>query len=143
MLIWPDSIEGESFSRTCERVQAWAQSIFEWRDDQQVWGEPDFWASPAELEAKFADGKLVGDCDDYAGLCVHALRMLGLEARCLLCWCETGGYHATCLARSPDKTWVLDNRFQNVMSRKELEATGYKWHVMSSARAGGIWSEAT
>ena len=149
---WPVKIEGEPFERTCLRVQQWAQRVFQWRDDQQVWGMPEFWATADELDARFCasmptaadgivDGVVIGDCDDYAGLCLHALRRLGIDARYLTCWCETGGYHCVCLAQHDGEALVLDNRYGQPMSRHDLWLQGYKFDAMSGLHPGDDWAK--
>jgi len=132
---WPVRIDGEPFERTCLRVQQWADGIFIWEDDQKVWGVPEFWATADELEANFIanNGRVIGDCDDRAGLCVHALRLIGVEARYLTCWTELGGYHCPCVARHDGEALVLDNRFGPPMTREQLYLIGYKFDRMSGA----------
>jgi len=44
-----------------------------WRDDREVWGQVDYWASPLEMLAKGA-----GDCEDLAMGKYFALLGLGL-----------------------------------------------------------------
>jgi predicted transglutaminase-like cysteine proteinase len=59
-----------------ERVQAVNQFVNRrvvFRDDMQVWGQIDYWASPLET---FAKGQ--GDCEDYAIAKYFILRALGL-----------------------------------------------------------------
>jgi len=142
-LNWPVKIDGEPFERTCLRVQEWAQGIFVWRDDQQVWGVPEYWASADELETMAArnGGRVIGDCDDYASLCLHALREMGVEARYLTAWCETGGYHCVCLARHDGEALVLDNRFGPPMDRQQLYLSGYKFDRMSGLSPRDSWAE--
>jgi len=138
MIDWPEV--APNFEETCDRVQAWAQSIFTWRDDSQVWDMPEFWATADEMEQRFTGNNIVGDCDDYASLCVHALRRMAIEARYLTCWTETGGYHCICLARENGKALVLDNRFKVPMPRQALYLIGYKFDRMSGVAPGDDWA---
>ncbi len=46
---------------------------FEYREDQELWGEEDYWATPAEFIGTFR-----GDCEDFVVAKYFALRKLGV-----------------------------------------------------------------
>lgn len=56
-----------------EQVNDFFNRQLAWREDPQVWGQLDYWASPLELI-----GKGAGDCEDLAMAKYFALRGLGV-----------------------------------------------------------------
>jgi len=129
MLDWPAKQQSYEDSFTFyTRIFRWAIAHFVYDTDQDVWGVPEHWDSLEDLE-KLAEvhGKVIGDCDDFAQLCRHALAKLGIPSRIVICTVENSGNarqnHA--VAESPEG-WVLDNRQPSVTSWPALIALGYK-----------------
>ena len=66
-------LEGQAPMEQLKLVNAfWNQ--WPYRLDQEVWGKPDYWASPDEFKNKS------GDCEDYAIAKYYTLRGLGWDA---------------------------------------------------------------
>jgi predicted transglutaminase-like cysteine proteinase len=96
------------------QVAKFMQRVFEYKADP--WNA-DHWMGRDEVEWQIVKtGQLVGDCDDHAFCAVYALADLGIPARVVLCWTETGEYHAVCESKSG---WVLDNRRLGVVETWE------------------------
>jgi predicted transglutaminase-like cysteine proteinase len=91
------------------------------------------WMSPDEIRAQIAaTGHLLGDCDDFAALCVMQARQVGLPARFVLCLTETREPH---LCAEVDG-WVLCNRQRDVIRRDDL---AYTWIKVSGFVPGEGW----
>jgi predicted transglutaminase-like cysteine proteinase len=78
-----------------------------YREDRDVWGMEDYWATPGEFMERS------GDCEDYVIAKYFALRDLGLPAEDLRIagvWnLSTNQGHALLLVKDGEKTWALDN----------------------------------
>ncbi|TXH13255.1 MAG: hypothetical protein E6R03_11695, partial [Hyphomicrobiaceae bacterium] len=124
--------------KTLDDIHAWALAHFTYEHDIDKHGEWEHWGSPDELIAMLAaDGKVTGDCDDFALICRQILRFKNIPSRLVVCLAENGGGHLVC---SPEGTgMVLDNRFERVMRRDELEHLGYQWVSMSGLERGEPW----
>lgn len=48
---------------------------FAWQSDAHVWGRREYWTRPV-----LADGRLIGDCEDYTIELWHRLRDAGIDA---------------------------------------------------------------
>lgn len=68
-----ESQRGQPVRQQLERVNQFFNQQVGWRDDQQVWGQVDYWASPLEMLAKGA-----GDCEDLSMGKYFALLGLGV-----------------------------------------------------------------
>lgn len=150
MLKWPQPLAGEPLDASIERVHGWAQGLFEWNEDFKIWGVREHWPLRSELEAKARHnaGKVLDDCDGYASLCRYALWDLGVANRILTCDVEPGaapsnphgdGNHAVCTPEGTGR--VMDNRYSVVVTREELEQTGYRWRALSGLHPGDPWTE--
>lgn len=93
-------------------------------EDQEVWGQPDYWASPLETLARGA-----GDCEDFALAKYYSLRLLGIaEQRLRLVYTtlsSTGQAHMV-LGYWPDDgaAVLLDNlhpAIQPMIRRQDLQ----------------------
>lgn len=78
------------------------------REDQDVWGVSDYWATPAQFMRRS------GDCEDYAVAKYYALRDLGLPAEDLrlagvLDSSRSRAQHALLLVRGENGWLTLDN----------------------------------
>lgn len=119
-------------------VANWLRDVFDYVPDPlRPDGLMDEWPTRAEVEAKLAanNGRLPGDCDDHAFAAGLALADLGVRARVVLCYIETGGYHAVC---EDELGYVIDNRYPGrVLTWPELERIGYRRDRMSGYFAFG------
>lgn len=105
---------------------------FSYCSDQERFNSSEHWMVPTEIVADLQNGKLVGDCDDFAALCAMRCREAGLPARFVLCRCEDGGLHLVCEVDG----WILDNRQPVVSRRDDLP---YEWISISGYRQGDTW----
>ena len=98
-----------------QRVRAvndYVNRQLEWREDAQVWGQTDYWASPLELFAKAA-----GDCEDLAMAKYFALLAMGLPESSLRLVYVRAQYQGRPQAHmvlawypnAQDAPWILDN----------------------------------
>lgn len=108
---------------------------FEYQTDSVSFGKVEYWVTLEEIESIVRQyGKLRGDCDDFATICVGELRKLGYPARFV--FCRVGGeYH---LVAECDG-WILDNRYDRVSSKEDLEREGYSWISISGTKPGDHW----
>lgn len=110
----------------------WLAHHFQYLSDQEQYKVPDVWPTREDVSASLEknEGVLVGDCDDHAFAAVFLCKdVADLKARVVLCYVETGDYHAVC---ETEQGWVLDNRFPGRLHTwDELERTGYKRDKMS------------
>lgn len=79
--------------------------------------------------------KFKGDCECFALHCRKLCRDAGLQTRLVACSVNGEGH---CVLECDG--WVLDNRFNKVMSKDTLEKhEGYKWLAISGFEAGEPW----
>ncbi len=135
---WPVNV-------TPDQVFSWAYKRFEWHADAEIWVWPEFWAAPDELakDAGEHNGVVFGDCDDFAGMCVHALRSNGFPARYVVVkteQCPANIPYDHCVAESDGQ--IFDCRYgQGTQSRGDLEAAGYTFVQMSGLAPDDPWTE--
>lgn len=106
-----------------------AVNQFQYRTDLQRYNQPEFWA---RIDAQG------GDCDDYALEKRHRLLTLGWprsSLRLALCRCETGEGHAVLTVDCDRGTFILDNRFGEVKTYRQLVAHGYRFDRRQAAGA--------
>lgn len=119
--------------RQLHGLHHFALQHFAYADDVRTHGCADYWMSPDEIREQLAShGLLLGDCDDFAALCVMLARQQGLPARFVFCQAETGEYHLVCEVEG----WILDNRQMDVIARDDLD---YTWLAISGYAAGDPW----
>ena len=91
---------------------------FHYRDDQNNWGELDYWAAPGEF---FARG---GDCEDYAIAKYYSLKLLGFPTdrmRIVVLNDDRRRIaHAVLEVSLGDRQVVLDNRSDRVLSWRDV-----------------------
>lgn len=110
-----------------------AKARFNYCPDREVFGEEEHWIDPSEIRKQLAaQGFVLGDCDDFASLCVMLARQQGIPARFMVCLTEAGEPHAV----GEVDGWILDNRQQDVMRRDDLD---YSWLVISGFLPGEDW----
>lgn len=119
--------------RTLHHLHAAALQQFHYVSDMLAFGVEDHWISPAEIQQQLAQhGRVLGDCDDFASLCVMLARQQDMPARFVLCITETAETH---LVAEVDG-WILDNRLPDLVRRDDLD---YAWLAISGFAAGDPW----
>lgn len=119
--------------RKLAQVFVAAQAAFRYAPDLTAYHAAEHWCAPAEIgEQLAAQGFFLGDCDDFASLCVTLCRKMQVPARFVLCLTERGESHLVCEVDG----WILDNRQDAVRARDELE---YTWLAISGFNAGEPW----
>jgi predicted transglutaminase-like cysteine proteinase len=109
-----------------EEVFDRVRRAFIWTPDKENFGQDDYWTS---LKAALNAGETVirGDCDDFAMTCLDLLLDAGEPRhamRMMLCWVETGEYHAVSGIDVDDTTMIFDCRQRRVMDFRSLP---YRW----------------
>jgi predicted transglutaminase-like cysteine proteinase len=120
---------------TVDEIFHAAKFMFGWADDSSTFGKAEYWATYDELMAKAIAGNVRGDCDDFAEICVLALRKNGHKARFVMCRTETNEMHLVAECEGV----ILDNRMvfptpQNKMKYEWISISGYApgepWHLI-------------
>ena len=115
-------------------VQLVVQRTLRYRDDLQMWGEADYWASAAETLSRGG-----GDCEDLAIVKYQALLALGFAPGDLALSVgrdQARGDHALLLVRDGGTWWVLDDQYSRPIRSDELK--GFE-PVMSFSGASAQW----
>lgn len=115
-------------------VQSVAQRTLRYREDLQMWGEADYWASAAETLSRGG-----GDCEDLAIVKYQALLALGFAPGELVLSVGRDlarGDHALLLVRDGGTWWVLDDKYPRPVRSDELK--GFE-PVMSFSGASDQW----
>ena len=92
-----------------------------YRTDDEQYDNLDLWTLP---DTKY------GDCEDYALLKRKLLIEKGfdpLELKMTICKTEEGEGHAVLSVDVGPETYILDNRFKDLMTYHELIRKGYKF----------------
>lgn len=117
------------------QINAMVNRMLSYKEDAQLWQNPEYWASPSETL-----GRLAGDCEDYAILKYALLRDLGVkdEDMRIVVLRDTAvrQYHAVLTVRHKDNWLVLDNRFSRVRFERDLP----NYRALYSVNASGEWS---
>lgn len=110
-----------------------AKHQFNYCADIAAFGKVEYWLGSDEIKEQLSHhGCLIGDCDDFASLCIMLLRSQQIPARFVFCRTETGEGH---LVAEVDG-WILDNREQEVARRDDLN---YEWLFISGYHANDDW----
>lgn len=108
-----------SLWRGLNKIQGDLHARFVYVPDKDRYGKREYWARPNESEA--SDGKVYGDCEDFAlaaqSLCVGAGI---LNSRLVVCNVPKRGGHCVLEVEG----FILDNRMKGVVSQEELD---YEW----------------
>lgn len=133
-----DSQRNQPALQQLEQVNRFINQELAWRDDTELWGVADFWASPLQLFAKGA-----GDCEDLAMAKYFALLGLGLPEASLRLVYVRAQYQGRAqahmvLAWYPEpnaEPWILDN------IDPELKRAGQRTDLQPvfSFNAQGLW----
>lgn len=119
--------------RKLEQVFSAAKASFRHGSDMAVYHASEHWCSPSEMRDQMSRvGAVLGDCDDFASLCVMLCRKTGVPARFVLCLTEHGESH---LVAEVDG-WIFDNREAHVVARDDLD---YTWLAISGFNPGDPW----
>ena len=70
------SLRGAAESEQLARINAYFNRRIRFADDQEVWGQVDYWATPLETL-----GQGAGDCEDFTIAKYFSLRELGVDPR--------------------------------------------------------------
>jgi predicted transglutaminase-like cysteine proteinase len=101
--------------------------------DAENWSQADYWATPQEMLARG------GDCEDFATTKYFALLRLGFAAadlRVAVVWDQIDReQHAVLLARTGDRTLVLDNKRADLTP---LAAVADRYQLLYSLEDGRI-----
>ncbi len=105
-----------SESEKIQRVNAFFNNRIAFRDDQEIWGQADYWATPLETM-----GRGAGDCEDFSIAKYVTLKLLGIpidRMRLIYVRAQIGGPHSSLsqahmvlgyYAKSGDEPVILDN----------------------------------
>lgn len=129
-----EPVAGLDRARQMLFVQAVVQRTLSYREDLQMWGEADYWASAAETLSRGG-----GDCEDLAIVKYQALLALGFAPGDLVLSVGRDlarGDHALLLVREGGAWWVLDDK-QPRPIRSE-DQTGFD-PVMSFSGSSAQW----
>ncbi len=106
------SVAHEPLMEKVRRVNAYFNR-YPYRLDEEVWGVPDYWATPSEFASHS------GDCEDYAISKYYALKDLGVDPktmRIVALWDRIRGIgHAVLVVLANNTEWVLDNQTNLVL----------------------------
>jgi predicted transglutaminase-like cysteine proteinase len=133
--------QGQPVVQQLEQVNRFFNQRMAWRDDQSVWGQVDYWATPLEMF-----GKGAGDCEDLAmgkyfsllglGVAESSLRLVYVraqwegrpQAHMVLAWYAT-----------PDaEPYILDNLNPKLLKASERPDL----QPVFSFNAQGLWQGA-
>jgi len=129
-----EPVAGLDRSRQMLFVQSAVQRTLIYREDQQMWGEPDYWASAAET--LFRGG---GDCEDLAIVKYQALLALGFAPEDLVLSVGRDlkrGDHALLLVRQGGDWWVLDDKYSRPIRSEDQK--GFE-PIVSFSGASAQW----
>lgn len=99
-----------------KRVNAFFNRQIAFRDDQEIWGQPDYWATPLETL-----GRAAGDCEDFTIAKYATLKLLDVpidRMRLIYVRAQIGGPHSSLsqahmvlgyFAKPGDEPMILDN----------------------------------
>lgn len=116
---WRDLInqaQGLPESEKIRRVNAFFNRQIAFRDDQEIWRQPDYWATPLETL-----GRAAGDCEDFSIAKYATLKLLDVpleRMRLIYVRAQIGGPHGSLsqahmvlgyFANTGDEPLILDN----------------------------------
>jgi predicted transglutaminase-like cysteine proteinase len=102
------SVAGKPFTKKLAGVNRQINRLIQYKRDQAVYGQRDFWASPLETLSRGA-----GDCEDFAILKMSALLKAGIPASSMslvvLQSRSKGAFHAVLSVSTSSGAYILDN----------------------------------
>lgn len=129
-----EPVSGLSRARQMLFVQSVVQRTLGYRQDREMWGEPDYWASAAETLSRGG-----GDCEDLAIVKYQALLALGFNPADMVLSVGrdlSRGDHALLLVRDAGRWWVLDDALPRPV--RPEQRTGFE-PVMSFSGTAAQW----
>lgn len=119
----PEPDRREADLESLKLVLHLAHSIYTYKTDLEKYGEEEYYAWPEE---SFANGKLEGDCEDFAFFIYSTLYGMGIQSRVARVYMlNRSRHHIVVVANG----YVLDNEYKRVMTKSKLP---YEWLVVSS-----------
>lgn len=119
--------------RKAAQVFAAAKTSFRYDSDMDVYHVTEHWVTVDEIQDQLSRaGVIMGDCDDFASLCVCLGRKLGMPMRFVLCLTEDGDTHLV----AEMEGWIFDNRESDLARRDDLP---YTWIAISDYAKNGPW----
>ena len=108
---------------------------FQWTSDLQAWGKGEYWATARDSRNnRNKEGKIIGDCDDFAILIREELDKRGIESRLVFAITDRGGAHLVVSVGD----YILDSKLDMVVERKSLP---YRWISQSGLKPGDPWHQ--
>lgn len=111
--------EGMNEAQSINRVNRWVNQQIQYRSDQQLYQQKDYWATAAETLANKA-----GDCEDYAVLKMQMLRAAGVSPTrlklMLLRDLAANADHAFLLVAGASEDQILDNLVDRVVAARDM-----------------------
>lgn len=121
-------------------VQRRGNGQIAWTSDKAVWGVEEKWAFP-----KDSGRKSIEDCDGFTLWKMRELLSRGFPAACLrftIVRTETGEGHAILCIATDRGDYLLDNRYDRVMSYDDLKRIGYRFIYRSKGgKLTGRWDK--
>ena len=119
-----------SLWRDLQEIHHEIKSKFIYISDMDRYGKREYWTRSSESVGK--DGKLYGDCEDFALACQVACKAIGIKSRLVTCNTENGGHHCVLGVDG----FIFDNKQDEVKDRDDLD---YKWLKIQDH--DGTWRE--
>lgn len=105
---------------------------FTYTTDKNNYGSDEHWVIPVEfMQSK----RFTGDCEDFAMCCRTLCRQQNIPSQLAICLDETGEHHCVLHVEG----YILDNRYNKVMTVDQLTNIGYKWIAISGYNIGDPW----
>lgn len=115
-------------------VNAWSNRHIRYREDSDIYGKPDYWATASATLKRGA-----GDCEDIAIFKMQALAALGVPRSDLYLTIARdtvrNADHALLVVRLEGRYWLLDNATDKLLDG----AMSYDYRPIMSFSAGGKW----
>ncbi len=105
---------------------------FVYKTDLEQFKKHEYWIDEKVLQA-YVGTKLqfVGDCEEFARVCMFEAIAAGFDARLVICKIENGEGHCVCEVADPKRqqAWYMDNRRTKLVDVKGL--AGYVFYAAS------------
>jgi hypothetical protein len=124
--------------QTPKAIASFLRSGFTFRDDREIFGQPERWQTPEEFLARRQ-----GDCEDYAQLAKALLERNGYEAHVFSLFDDSGYAHTVAVFRDEDGRYSVINQDKLRRYRaKSLEAVASRvypgWTYGGVAKKSGV-----
>lgn len=125
---------GRPTGATLAAVNAWSNARIRYREDRDLYGKPDHWASAASTLRRGA-----GDCEDIAIVKLQALAALGVPRSDMYLTIARdmvrNADHALLVVRLDGRYWLLDDATDTVLDA----AASYDYRPIMSFSTSGKW----